>query len=454
MRRWRAERQLRRDFQALRGRVLAAVRRRLGARASSLPDLDLDACYAQAWQGLYAAILEGTEIANPAGWLVVVTHRRALDELRVLSRVRVGAPAQDAGQERDLAAELDERARLRELLEGLRLRLSPRERQAAVLCFLQGLSRAQAAAHMGMSERAFRRLMEGRGAAAPGVVAKMGALVETVGEGRWCHQQGSLMRALAFGVLDRDGERYALALEHSTACPACRFYVASLRGLAAALPGVLLPRVLLHGPLARLMRQPGLHVAAGRGAELGGGAGATGLAGGGAAAAGSGGGWLLTGGSLSAKLAAGCVLALGIGGGCVGLLDPSAPRPHPARRVSPTVRHLAPRIAPAAASAVATGAAAGKPSITTDTTNLPRSAASERALAAAQAQREFGIEQPAGPGDGEPRSRDAKRRGAYAASRQAVPTSAVGETRASVAQAEPLATPAAEAQAQREFGPE
>lgn len=148
VRRWRAERLLRRDFESLRSRVLAAVRGRLGASGAGVCQLDLDGCYAQAWQGLYAAVLAGEEISNPAGWLVVVTHRRALDELR--ARAREGRVVLAAvAQEPDLPAELDERARLRELLEGLRARLAPREREAAVLCYLQGLTRAQAAAQMG-----------------------------------------------------------------------------------------------------------------------------------------------------------------------------------------------------------------------------------------------------------------------------------------------------------------
>ena len=48
----------------------------------SLDASDLDACYAQAWQGLYAAMLAGEEIANPTGWLALVTFRRAIEEHR------------------------------------------------------------------------------------------------------------------------------------------------------------------------------------------------------------------------------------------------------------------------------------------------------------------------------------------------------------------------------------
>ena len=60
---------------------------------ASLDRSDLDACYAQAWQGLYAAVLDGQEIANPTGWLALVTYRRAIEELRAHQRVDRGGSA-------------------------------------------------------------------------------------------------------------------------------------------------------------------------------------------------------------------------------------------------------------------------------------------------------------------------------------------------------------------------
>ena len=105
---------------------------------------------------------------------------------------------------------------------------------------------------MGISERRMRRLMEGRGPGRPGVAEKLGELATSISEGRWCEQQGSLMRGLAFGILDRDGERYRLALAHSDRCSACRAYVASLRGLASVLPPVLMPGGLGAAVLARV----------------------------------------------------------------------------------------------------------------------------------------------------------------------------------------------------------
>ena len=89
VRRYRAERLLRREFEAMRGRVLAGVRGRLRAAGVSLDAADLEACYAQAWHGLYTTMLEGAaEVANPEGWLALVTYRRAIDE----HRARLRAP--------------------------------------------------------------------------------------------------------------------------------------------------------------------------------------------------------------------------------------------------------------------------------------------------------------------------------------------------------------------------
>ncbi|HEY4823955.1 MAG TPA: hypothetical protein VIH49_02810, partial [Solirubrobacteraceae bacterium] len=82
LRRYRADRLLREEFETLRERVIGCVEARLRGAGASLDRSDLEAAYAQAWQGLHAAVLEGQQIANPAGWLAVVTHRRALDERR------------------------------------------------------------------------------------------------------------------------------------------------------------------------------------------------------------------------------------------------------------------------------------------------------------------------------------------------------------------------------------
>jgi DNA-directed RNA polymerase specialized sigma24 family protein len=379
----------------MQGRVLATVRGRLRAAGVRLDQGDLEACYAQAWHGLYTTMLEGkTEVANPEGWLALVTYRRALDEHRghgsrvtpvgdydeagrsagagrsaragargpgSARRVSLngGAPARatparanagfEGAYDHDLADALDDRLKLRRLLEGLRSRLGPRERQAAALCYLQGLSRAQAAAQMGISEARFRKLMDGSRNGSPGVASKVGELLDAIRAGSYCAEQASLMRGFAFGILDPAGERYALAVVHQRDCPACRAHVLALRGLAAVLPPLPLPWML--GAVAAGGAGATAGAGAGTGASVGGagagaagtgaGAGAAGASGGaagagtgtgagvgvsaggvgaaagvsGAAGAGAGSGWLMAGG-LGAKLAVGCLVAVGVGASC------------------------------------------------------------------------------------------------------------------------------------------
>ena len=262
LRRYRAERLLREEFDQLKGRVMAVVRGRLRARGVHLDGSDLEACYAQAWHGLYAAMLDGQNIANPTGWLTLVTFRRAIEEHRARGLSDCNG-SERLAEERDLAATLDDRLRLRQLFEALRGRLSERELQAAALCYLQGLSRSEAAARMRVSETRMRKLMEGCGPSRPGVAGKVGALVETIRGGGWCEEQGSLMRGLAYGILDPEGERYRLAMIHRSECPACRAYVLSLRGLAALLPPV--PALMHWGMHAGAAAGTGAAAAAGTG---------------------------------------------------------------------------------------------------------------------------------------------------------------------------------------------
>ncbi len=333
LRRYRAERMLERDFRSLRGSVLGAVRSRLRASGVSVDDADLDACYAAAWHALYVAALRGERVENPAGWLVRVTHRRAIDELRGRGRA-LARPEEPRAPAPELEAQLDDRIRVRQLLQGMRERLNPRERQAAALCYLHGFTRAQAARAMGISEARMRKLMDGRGDGSDGVAGKVGALVETINRGGFCDEHSSLMRALAYGLLDPEGERYELAVAHRRGCPACRRYVAALRGLAAALVPPPFPAAGHAGAagalgqaarrLAARARAGGARAAAGhaQAARAGSALGASPAAGAGGAA---GGGWLA--GGLAAKLAAGCLIAVGVGAGCA-VLAGTHPQPH------------------------------------------------------------------------------------------------------------------------------
>jgi RNA polymerase sigma factor (sigma-70 family) len=428
VRRYRAERLLRDEFEGLRQKVLGGAAARLRACGVRLDAGDLDACYSQAWQGLYATVLDGESIDNPAAWLTIVTYRRAIDEHRSRRAIAseplrerhavdgagaepdAASPGDRAARERDIAAELDDRARLRQLFEALRARLSAREQQAATLCYLQGLSRSDAAACMGVSESRMRKLMEGRGAGSPGVAAKVGALVQTIGAGEWCEQQGSLMRGLAYGILDPDGERYRLAMLHRQSCPACRAYVLSLRGLAAVLPPV---PALLHWALGASAAGgavgAGVGAGAGSSATAGAGAGASGasgagslggLGGGALSASGAagvgaaGGSWWLAG-SLGAKLAVGCLLALGVGAGCVALEGQFGHARPPEHRLR------AHRAVSARGSSNGLDASLGSSrpaSVNAQAAAGSAATAGSPISAPAQASREFGPEQPARSG--------------------------------------------------------
>ncbi|HWX46124.1 MAG TPA: hypothetical protein VNY52_12485, partial [Solirubrobacteraceae bacterium] len=398
-------------------------------------------------------------------------------------------PLEQAAAEPDLAAALDDRARLRQLFEALRGRLNARECEAASLCYLQGLTRAQAAQRMGISAARMGKLMEGAGPGRPGVAGKVGQLLEAIRGGEWCEQQSSLMRGFAFGILDPRGERYRLARLHQRECPACRAYILSLRGLAAVLPPLPLPWGLglevphapstphisptrhaphashppgnLHVPLTRhaphTSRPPGnLHVpptqAAGAkagtsaSAGMGAGAGTGALSASGAA----GGGWLLSG-SLGAKLAVSCVLALSVG--CVALTV--APH-HAGASHRPRLHRAAltrsAYVADTAQLATGTTPLGGVLSGRSSWTPVPRvsrtaTVAAVRRASTRHAQREFGPEQLA----------TASGSTATTASAASVTARAASLRSQNKTAAEEPSTPASAApptHAEREFGPE
>jgi DNA-directed RNA polymerase specialized sigma24 family protein len=454
LRRYRADRLLHEEFERLRERVIATVDERLRRCSVALDRSDLEAAYGQAWHGLHAAVLEGQSIASPAGWLIVATQRRALDE----HRARKGAvpialrDGTASSARRDLAEEIDDRARLRALLEALRGRLSEREQQAAALCYLQGLSRAEAAVWMGISESRMRKLMDGAGSGLRGVAGKVGEFVRAIAGGEWCEEQGSLMRGLAFGILDPRGDRHRLALDHSNACPACRAYVLSLRGLAAALPPLpALLRPIFAGPAAAAAGgvttgAGGAAPAASAGTALGGAAlPASGAAGAGAA----GGGWWLAG-PLGAKLAAGCMLALGVGAGCVALDGPSSAVSRGAQH-----EHRAAHVATARKTGASEAPASSAPASAGVIRPLAGSVANTTPMAAStRATREFGPERSGAPAAGGPPAAGVAPTARAAAT--ASTSSRRGSSSATTAAPAPASTAeaaSAPAAAQREFSP-
>ena len=237
-----------------------------------------------------------------------------------------------------------------------------------------------------------RKLMEGRAPGRPGVAAKMGALVETIREGGWCEEQGSLMRGA--GLRHARPRRGALpARARCTAAsvrpaePTCSRCAASRSVLPpAAASARRWCRGRLPRPARAAVRVGSARARPRRGAP--------------AAAPGAGRqrrerrhavgdrerparaarpaapevAGLLVGGPLGAKLAVGCLLALGVGAGCAVLSAGGSRGAHSSgahARSSASVRPVVPDV-PGAAGALAAS---------------PRALASVRANAAAGGQR-------------------------------------------------------------------
>jgi hypothetical protein len=143
--------------------------------------------------------------------------RRAIDDARRLDaqgravtyEVTVEHVA-DVARDFDVAARLDDDIKLRQFVEGLKERLTKRELEAAVLCYIHGYSRPEAAEILSVEPKRMEKIMDG-------VSKKVGGFVRRIETGAWCDSRRSLMNAYAFGVLDRNGERHRLASEHRRA---------------------------------------------------------------------------------------------------------------------------------------------------------------------------------------------------------------------------------------------
>jgi DNA-directed RNA polymerase specialized sigma24 family protein len=327
LRRRRADEVINRDYLAMRDHVIGVVAGSLRRRSIFFVEADLDAHYNTAWQGLYNELLAGKTIENPQGFLVTIVIRRAIDDARRLdTRGRAvtyevtAEQVADVARDFDVAARLDDHIKLRQFVEGLKERLTKRELEAAALCYIHGYSRPEAAAILSVEPKRMEKIMDA-------VSKKVGGFVRHIEAGAWCDSRRSLMNAYAFGVLDRNGERYRLASEHLEGCPACRRYVRVAQGLAAVVPPISLPIGPVAGdgnPVGALAERmhdlldAGAHSADRVGAK----AGASAAGAGGVAAAG-GGSTAATGGGLVLKAAA--VLAAAVaatgGGAAIGLVN-------------------------------------------------------------------------------------------------------------------------------------
>jgi RNA polymerase sigma factor (sigma-70 family) len=231
----RAQRQLERDYEALKASTLRSLAAKLRSRGIVVPDADLEAFYNQAWHALYHQLTEGVTIENTGGFLVLVAYRRALDDVSRQAPLRTGlSDAEDHAVEDETVQRLDDRRRLREFVEAMRDELDERERTAASLCYLHGYTRPQAAEAMGLSEGRMKKVMDE-------VSKTVGRFTREIQAGTRCEGRESANKAYAIGLLDPDGERHAVVRAHLDDCSACRADVLRMRGLAIVAPPLLLP---------------------------------------------------------------------------------------------------------------------------------------------------------------------------------------------------------------------
>lgn len=235
-----AESYLADEYEESKAEVLRTVAAKLGA--DRLAGVDLDAAYNEAWHALYLRLEGEEEVENRKGFLVTVTYRRALSERRAvrLERVTDAVDLAEVGVELDVDARLDAEMQLRHLMQGLRAQLDDRELQAATLTHLHGLTRPEAAAVIGIAPKRMEKLMDR-------AAKRINAVIEAVRPGALCDEFDSLVRGFAVGLLDEEGERYAIARDHLETCPACRRKVLLLRGLGAIVPPVPATLTMLAG---------------------------------------------------------------------------------------------------------------------------------------------------------------------------------------------------------------
>ncbi|MBB4663763.1 sigma-70 family RNA polymerase sigma factor [Conexibacter arvalis] len=232
-RRTAADALLEREYAELKPEIVATVAAKLAAANVRLDAADLDAAYNQAWHALHTKLADGEAVDNHKGLLVSIAHRRALDEHRAIHPSRRADPEQldELSGEPDVDQRLDDEMRLRQFIAGLRERLDRRELQAAALCYVYEYSRPEAARLIGVAPKRMEKIMDA-------VSRKLAPVIGEIRAGAWCEEHHSLVKAYALGLLDEEGERYALARDHLAECSSCRRSVLRVRGIAAIAPPV------------------------------------------------------------------------------------------------------------------------------------------------------------------------------------------------------------------------
>lgn len=219
------------EYEDNKAEIVRTVSSKLSAAGVTMSPGDIEAPYNEAWHALYVELSKGSVVENRKGFLVAVTHRRALSEHRA-SRANRRASVEELdliGAEIDFDSRLDAEIQVRQVIEGFRSNLSEREFEAATLCYIHGYSRPEAARVLGVKPKRMEKIMDGASKRISGVVKR-------VESGEYCDGLRSVVRAYAVGILDPDGEKYRLAQGHLENCPACRRQVWVIRGLAVGVP--------------------------------------------------------------------------------------------------------------------------------------------------------------------------------------------------------------------------
>jgi DNA-directed RNA polymerase specialized sigma24 family protein len=214
-----------RNYEPMKPGVVRAMRSRLCRFRVPLHGLDLEEFYNDAWEVVHEKLSRGESIDEPEGFLVVVGCNKAIDYVRKTKpRWRAVWPrVEEIGVEHDIAARLDNRMRLDDFEEAMREALTNREYALMRLCLFCGLTRPEAARQLGETPERTEKIMDG-------AWVKLRPLVRAIERGEWCAMRASRLRAMACGVIDDQGERYAAADIHLKRCPACR---ATLRAMRA-----------------------------------------------------------------------------------------------------------------------------------------------------------------------------------------------------------------------------
>lgn len=224
----RADEAITRCYEPMKGEVISSLRSKLFGRGLRFDAVDLEAFYNAAWMTLHTALSSGETIEAPGGFLVVVAFCRAIDEAR-RTRPRLCADWADVarlGVAEDLAGAMDDRASIQWYLEALNEALTVREREALILCMFCGYTRPRAARLMDETPKRMERIMDD-------AQVKLRSHIAAIKNGGWCAMYESRLRAMAAGLLDKEGERYRTAVRHLRVCPACRAELRRLRQRAA-----------------------------------------------------------------------------------------------------------------------------------------------------------------------------------------------------------------------------